>query len=167
LSVANEKSNLPIDYLLYLLRERAGDSQHRYQAEVLASVVFQTKIALTLEQLQRAHAQQVASGVLLTDAGYGDGASFLDVISSLGLTRAVGIQGSTTVWARHHDPLGPRGSWDRGRPGVRLRRDRKHQPVDVKALAHDSPGRTWRRVEWRESSAEALIVVPPRPLTVD
>ena len=155
-SVANEKASLPIDYRLYLPREWAEDTERCRRAEVPTGVLFKTKTALALEQLQRARAQQVAAGVVLADAGYGNDADFRDGISALGLTYAVGIQGSTTVWAPHHQPLPPRGRWGRGRPGTHLRRDRQHRPIDVKALAHERPGRAWRRVEWREGSAGAL-----------
>jgi SRSO17 transposase len=155
-SVANERGSLPIDYRLYLPREWAEDAARRRKTEVPASVGFTTKTALALEQLRRARTEQVPSGVVLADAGYGNDADFRDGISRLGLTYAVGIQGSTTVWADGHDPLPPRGHWGRGRPGTHLRRDRKHQPIDVKGLAHELPGKAWRRIQWREGSAGSL-----------
>ena len=155
-SVANERGSLPIDYRLYLPREWAEDAARRRKAEVPARVGFATKTALALEQLRRARAEQVPSGVVLADAGYGNDADFRDGIRSVGLTYAVGIQGGTTVWADGHDPLPPRGPWGGGRPGTHLRRDRKHQPIDVKGLAHELPGRAWRRVQWREGSSGAL-----------
>jgi len=151
LSVANERASLPIDYRLYLPREWAEDPVRRGKAGVPASVGFATKTTLALEQLKRARSEQVPAGVVLADAGYGNDADFRDGISTLGLTYAVGIQGSTTVWADGHDPLPPRGHWGRGRPGTRLRRDRTHQPIDVKSLAHALPGRAWRRIQWREA----------------
>ncbi|MCC7083305.1 MAG: IS701 family transposase [Burkholderiales bacterium] len=155
-SVANEKASLPIDYQLYLPREWAEDLQRRRKTEVPTAVCFKTKTAIALEQLQRARARQVAAGVVLADAGYGNDAEFRDGISALGLTYAVGIQGSTTVWAQDHQPLPPRRNKGRGRPGVHLRRDAKHRPIDVKALAHELPARAWRRVQWREGTGGAL-----------
>lgn len=157
LSVANERASLPIDYRLYLPREWAEDPKRLRKAEVPANVAFATKAQLALEQLKRARAEQVPAGVVLSDAGYGNDADFRDGISALGLTYAVGIQGSTTVWAEGHEPLPPRGNWGRGRPGTHLRRDRTHQPIDVKSLAHELPGRAWRRIKWREGSAGALV----------
>jgi SRSO17 transposase len=44
----------------------------------------------------------------------------------------------------------------RGRPTTRLRRDARHQPVSVKELALGLSKRAWRRIEWREGSAEPL-----------
>lgn len=156
LSVANEAGSLPIDYQLYLPREWVEDPQRCRKAEIPLSVLFKTKSALALEQIARARTQQVPAGVVLADAGYGNDADFRAGISALGLTYAVGIQGSTTVWAQNHQPLAPRGSWGRGRPGVHLRRDRKHQPIDVKSLAQELPARVWRRLQWREGTAGAL-----------
>jgi SRSO17 transposase len=118
--------------------------------------VFKTKSALALEQIERARTEQVPAGVVLADAGYGNDADFRGGISALGLTYAVAIQGSTTVWAQDYQPLPPRGHWGRGRPGVHLRRDRQHQPIDVKTLAQQLPARAWRRVQWREGTGGAL-----------
>ena len=99
---------------------------------------------------------RVSVGVVLADAGYGNDTDFRLGITELGLTYAVGIQGSTTVWAEGHQPLPPRGDWGRGRSGTHLRRNRNHQPIDVKALAHELPGRAWRRIQWREGTAASM-----------
>jgi SRSO17 transposase len=155
-SVANERSSLPIGYQLYLPREWAEDAARRKKAEVPASVSFATKSTIALEQLRAARAARVPVGVVLADAGYGNDTDLRLGITELGLTYAVGIQGSTTVWAEGHQPLPPRGDGGRGRPGTHLRRNRTHQPIDVKALAHELPGRAWRRIQWREGTDGAL-----------
>ena len=155
-SVANERGSLPIDYRLYLPREWADDATRRTKAEVPQEVVFATKTAVALTQLQRARAASVPAGVVLADAGYGNEVGFRDGVSALGLTYAVGIKSNTTVWTPGHEPLPPRNQNGRGRPAVRLRRDRTHQPIDVNTLAHELPGRAWRRVQWREGSQRAL-----------
>jgi SRSO17 transposase len=155
-SVANERSSLPIGYQLYLPREWAEDAARRKKAEVPASVSFATKSTIALEQLRAARAARVPVGVVLADAGYGNDTDLRLGITELGLTYAVGIQGSTTVWAEGHQPLPPRGDGGRGRPGTNLRRNRTHQPIDVKALAHELPGRAWRRIQWREGTDGAL-----------
>ena len=155
-SVANERASVPIDYRLYLPRDWAEDSQRRGKADVPAAVGFATKPVIALEQLQRARAQKIPAGVVLADAGYGNDADFRNGISALGLTYAVGIQGSTTLWTQGHEPLPPRGSWGRGRSGTHLRRNRTHQPIDARALAQALPGRAWRRVPWREGSQGVL-----------
>lgn len=155
-SVANERSSLPIGYQLYLPREWAEDAVRRKKAEVPASVRFATKSTIALEQLRAARAARVPVGVVLADAGYGNDTDFRLGITELELTYAVGIQGSTTVWTEDHQPLLPRGNRGRGRPGTHLRRNRTHQPIEVKALAHELPGRLWRRIEWREGTEGVL-----------
>jgi hypothetical protein len=70
------------------------------------------------------------------------------------------------VRSRHyaeHDGLGarhrasPPKKWSgRGRPPKLIRRDAKHRPRSVKALARDLPKRAWRTIEWREGTAERL-----------
>jgi SRSO17 transposase len=155
-SVANEHASLPIAYQLYLPHEWAEDAPRRKKAEVPPSVNFATKSVIALEQLRAARTARIPVGVVLADAGYGNDTDLRLGITALGLTYAVGIQGSTTVWSEDHQPLPPRGNWGRGRPGTRLRRNRTHQPIDVKALAHELPARAWRHVQWREGSAGAL-----------
>src|SRR3977135_217928 len=44
----------------------------------------------------------------------------------------------------------------RGRPRGRSARDRKHQPVQAKALALGLPQEAWQAVTWREGSADWL-----------
>ena len=156
LSVANERASLPIDYRLYLPREWADDAARRRKAEVPANLEFSTKTAIALEQLKNARAAQIPAGVVLADAGYGNDTDFRLGISALGLTYAVGIQSSTTLWADGHEPLAPHGSRGRGRPGTHLRRNRTHQPINANRLAHALPGRAWRHLQWREGSAGRL-----------
>jgi SRSO17 transposase len=155
-SVANERSSLPIGYQLYLPQEWAQDATRRKRAEVPAAIGFATKSKIALEQLRAARAAKVAAGVVLADAGYGNDTDFRLGISALGLTYAVGIQGSTTIWSEGHEPLPPRGHWGRGRPGTHLRRNRTHQPIDANSLALELPGSAWRRIEWREGTQGAM-----------
>jgi len=137
-------------------REWAEDAARRKKAAVPVNVSFATKRMIALEQLCAARAAQVPLGVVLADAGYGNDTDFRLGMSQLGLIYAVGIQGSTTVWAEGHQPLPPRGNWGRGRPGTHLRRNRNHQPIDAKTLAHELPACAWRRMGWREGTDGAL-----------
>jgi SRSO17 transposase len=155
-SVANERSSLPIGYQLYLPREWAEDAARRKETEVPTRVGFATKGAIALEQLRAARDARVPVGVVLADAGYGNDSGFRLGIRALGLTYAVGIQSSTTVWAEGHEPLPPRPYAGRGFPAKRLRRNRTHQPIDANSLAHELPSRTWRRIEWREGTDGVL-----------
>jgi SRSO17 transposase len=156
LSVANERSSLPIGYQLYLPQDWAEDAARRKTAEVPAAIGFATKSKIALEQLRAARSAKIAAGVVLADAGYGNDTDFRLGISALGLTYAVGIQGSTTVWTDGHEPLPPRPYTGHGFPSKRLRRNRTHQPIDANTLAHELPSRAWRRVEWREGTQGAM-----------
>lgn len=156
LSVANERSSLPIGYQLYLPRDWAEDTARRKKAEVPARIGFATKSEIALGQLQAARAANVPAGVVLADAGYGNDTDFRLGISALRLTYAVGIQSSTTLWVEGHEPLAPRPYTGHGFPSRRLRRNRTHQPIDANSLAHELPASAWRRVEWREGSEGAM-----------
>ena len=93
---------------------------------------------------------------MLLDAGYGNNSELRADITALGLTYAAGILSTTTVWALGARPL-PAKTWSgRGRPPKLMRRDDKHRPVSVKALALNLPKQRWRTIEWREGAAEPL-----------
>jgi hypothetical protein len=53
-------------------------------------------------------------------------------------------------------PLHPKTWSGRGRPPKLIRRDRNHRPTSVKELALGLPAKAWRKIAWREGSAEQL-----------
>src|SRR6516162_6903357 len=70
---------------------------------------------------------------------------------------AAGICATTTVWAPGTAPLpAKKRQSGRGRPGTRLRRNRKHRPLSVKALALRQPKSAWQTICWREGTAAPL-----------
>ena len=68
LAVANERASLPIAYRLYLPEAWAGDPARRAKVGVPEEVAFRTKPAIALEQIRRALADGVPTGVVLADA---------------------------------------------------------------------------------------------------
>ena len=90
------------------------------------------------------------------DAGYGANTDLRGAITTLGLSYVAGIMPNTSVWSLGKAPL-PAKNWSgQGRPPKLLRRDGKHRPISVKALARGLPARAWRTIEWREGTAERL-----------
>ena len=157
LSLATSTGSLPIGYQLYLPREWADDAARRQKAGVPEDVMFQTKPALAMRQIEAALAANYPRGVVLADAAYGDETGWREQLAGHGLRYAVGIKPGTTVWWGEHQPLSeptPRGQ--RGRPRTRLQRDATHQPVAVLALAQQLPAQAWRQVSWRAGVAEPL-----------
>ena len=110
-----------------------------------------------LGQIQQALEQKVAVGVVLADAGYGNGTPFRAALSRLGLQYMVGIESSTTVWEPGQQPLpAPARKPGRGAPPKRLQRTADHQPIAVKQLALGLPSSAWKDVAWRPGSQEIL-----------
>jgi len=155
LSLTNDFASLPIAYTLYLPEEWTNDPARCAKAGVPEDVVFQTKPQIALEQIRAAVEAGVALGVVLADAGYGNGSDFRDELTSMGLVYAVGVLPTTTVWPDGTEPLPPKPWSGRGRPPTRLRRDQQHQPVTAKDLALANEGR-FRRVTWREGTKGTL-----------
>jgi SRSO17 transposase len=106
--------------------------------------------------LRWACAAGLPRGVALMDAGYGTDTDLRTNITALGLSYVAGIQPQTSVWAPGTGPQPPKTWSGCGRPPKLLRRDGKHQPVSVKKLAFGLPSQAWRKITWREATAQPL-----------
>src|SRR6202047_3444816 len=157
LSLANHHASLPVAYQLYLPQDWAQDRERRRKVGIPELVEFKTKPEIALEQLRWAHEAGLPRGVALLDAGYGNNTALRDGITALEMPYAVGISATTTVWAPGTAPLPAKQRRSgRGRPAKRLRRDRKHRPLSVKALALRQPKSAWQTITWREGTAAPL-----------
>src|SRR5919205_584811 len=150
LSLANTHASLPIAFRLYLPETWANDPQRRAKAGIPDEIAFQTKPAIALDQIRRALAQGIPSGIVLADAGYGVDTGFRASLTALGLVYVAGIQASTSLWPPGTGPRPPKSWAGRGRPPTRMRRDPEHQPVSAKDLAQKLPTNAWHTVTWRE-----------------
>src|SRR4249920_738856 len=136
LSLANHHASLPVAYQLYLPQDWADDRERRHKAGVPDEVEFKTKPQIALEQLRWAHQAGLPRGVALLDAGYGNNTALRGGITALGMPYAAGICATTTVWAPGTAPLpAKKRQSGRGRPGTRLRRNRKHPSGQPRTLS--------------------------------
>jgi SRSO17 transposase len=157
LSVSTWSSSLPVAWRLYLPEVWCKDPARCQQAGVPKEVEFQTKPEIALQQIQQALEQKVPLGVVLADAGYGNGTPFRTAVTSLGLQYVVGIESSTTVWEPGQQPLpAPPRKPGRGATPKRLQRNADHQPISVKQLALGLPSSAWKDIRWRQGSQETL-----------
>jgi SRSO17 transposase len=157
LSVSTWSSSLPIAWRLYLPEIWCQDSERRQQAGVPDEIKFQTKPEIALGQIWQAVEQKVPVGVILADAGYGNGTLFRTAVTERGLQYMVGIESSTTVWKPGRQPLpAPPRKAGRGAPPKRLQRNADHQPVSAKQLALDLPPAAWKTIGWRQGSRQTL-----------
>jgi SRSO17 transposase len=156
LSIANHHVSLPIAYRLYLPQVWAEDAERRGKAHVPGDVEFQTKPQIALAQIEAAMKDGVAEGVVLADAGYGNDGAFRAGVTALGLTYAVGVQSTLSVWPPGEEPLPPKPWSGRGRKPSRVRHDADHRPVSAKQLAMQLATEAWKEVEWREGSNQTL-----------
>jgi SRSO17 transposase len=157
LSVSTWSASLPVAWRLYLPEVWCQDSERCQRAGVPEGIEFQTKPEIALQQIRKAIEQGIAVGVVLADAGYGNGTPFRTALTQLGLTYMVGIESSTTVWEPGQQPLpAPPRKPGRGATPKRLQRDADHQPVSVKQLAIGLPSSAWKDIAWRPGSQEAL-----------
>ena len=156
LSVASEHASLPIALRLYLPEAWADDATRREKAGVPDEIAFATKPKIAVNQIKQAIDDGVPQGIVLADAGYGNDTAFRTALTEVGLAYAVGVQGSTAVWAPGTAPL-PKKVWPgKGRPTTRLQRDDATKPISAKALAQTLPRKAWKTVEWREGTKGVL-----------
>ena len=137
LSIANHHASLPIAYRLYLPQEWAEDAVRRKKARVPEAITFKTKPQIALEQIREACAAGVPRGVLLIDASYGSNSALRTSVSALALSYVAGIVSTVKV----------RAASGRGAPERRM---------SVKELALSLPKHAWRKITWREGTAERL-----------
>jgi len=156
LSLANHDASLPVAYRLYLPEDWAKDRERRHKAKVPETIAFQTKPQIALEQIKAARAAGLPEGVVLMDAGYGNDTELRTQLTALGLRYAAGIGPKTSVWPPGTGPLPAPPGKGIGRPPKLLRRDQRHQPISVKALALNLPAKVWQTITWREGTADWL-----------
>jgi SRSO17 transposase len=151
-SLATEEASIPAAYRLYLPETWANDEARRKQAGVPEEIRFQTKPEIALGQIHSLVNEEVPRAVVLADAGYGNDNDFREGLVSMGLSYAVGIQSSTTLWPPGLVPLAPLPKGKMGRPPRLLRRDGQHQPLTAKDLALCLSTTDLRKVSWREGT---------------
>jgi SRSO17 transposase len=157
LSVSTWSSSLPIAWRLYLPEVWCQDPERCRQAGVPAGVEFKTKPEIALAEIRQAIEQNVPRGVVLADAGYGNGTPFRTYVTEFGLQYVMGVESSTTVWEPGQQPLpAPPRKPGRGASPKRLQRDPTHQPVSAKQLALALPAAAWKQVRWRQGAQGML-----------
>ena len=157
LTLARGKVPVTVALRLFLPESWTSDPVRLARAGVPADYrTARTKPEIALDQLRWAHAAGLPRGIVLLDAGYGNNSKLRADITALSLIYAAGILSTTTVWALGARPL-PAKTWSgHGRPPKLMRRDDKHRPISVKALALSLPKQQWRTIEWREGAVEPL-----------
>lgn len=155
-SIVNDAVSLPVAYRLYLPKEWTDDRARCRAAGIPKEVRFQTKWQIGLDQIDQLLREGVPPAPIVADAGYGVPTEFREALTARGIPYVMGIQSVTTVWPEGKGPLGPSRWKGNGRPPLRIRRDARHQPLDVLTLAQQLPRESWEEVAWREGTKGVL-----------
>jgi SRSO17 transposase len=157
LSVANTFASLPIAYRLYLPQVWIDDADRRKACGVPADVAFATKQQISFDQIRNALDAGIPSGVVVADAAYGNDTAFRDDLTDLGISYAVCIKGTTTVWRPGQGPLLPQQrSGKRGPAATRLAHSVEQQPISALELARELTPIAFEEVTWREGTKTPL-----------
>lgn len=152
LSVVNEAVSIPVAYRLYLPEEWTSDSRRCRRVGVPKEVTFIPKWKISLEQIIHLRNEGVQEAPVVADQGYGRVTEFRDHLIDLKIPYVLGIRNDTTVWPPGKEPLKPAKYRRRGRYPTRLRRDKKHHPIAVLAIAKQLPKDAWKDQAWREGT---------------
>lgn len=152
LSLCSAVLSIPSAYRLYLPESWAEDTARRRAAGIPEQVRFQPKWAIALSRVDLLLEEQLPPAPVVADAGYGDVTAFREGLTARGLSYAVGVASSTSVWPPAQQPLPPKPYSGMGRPPKRLRRRPGHEPVSVQTLALTLPQEQWQTVRWREGT---------------
>ncbi len=156
-SLANEHYSVPVGYRMYLPQEWSVDQARRQKAKVPEDIEFATKPVIAMRLIDEAIAAGAAAPIVVADAGYGIDTAFRDQLSARALRYAVGVTGAVKVWPQGTAPLAPQPWSGQGRKPVRPRRDARHQPISLKALAFTLGADQWQNVTWREGTNRPLV----------
>jgi SRSO17 transposase len=142
LTLARREVPIMLALRLFLPESWTGDPSRLKQAGVpKAYRKPRTKAQVALEELDRVIAAGVRFGCVLTDAGYGQGASFRRGLTDRELSWAVGIPRHLKVYPADVKMI---------RPTARRGRPRRSIPHVLSRSAEDILGKArWQRISWR------------------
>jgi SRSO17 transposase len=150
LTLARREVPVPVVLRLFLPETWTGDPARCRRAGVPeARLTARTKPEMALEELDRLRGLGVRFGEVVTDTGYGSGAPFRRGLSERGLSWAVGIAWTQSVYSTAVEVTWPRA--ETGRP--RKRGVASEEPV---AAAQMLKTASWQPVTWRTGTTGAL-----------
>lgn len=103
-SVSTWSSSLPFAWRLYLPEVWCQDPERCRQAGVPEEVKFKTRPEIALDHIRHAVEQKVPRGVVLADAGYGNGTPFRTAVAELGLQYFIGVESLPASGSRASNP---------------------------------------------------------------
>ena len=149
LTLARREVPVCVGLRLFLPRAWAEDTGRRVRAGVPEGIPSRPKWQIALEELDRVQAAGGRFGAVLADAEYGKVADFRQGLSERGLTWAVGILPTQTVYPAEV-VVAPAPMPATGRrpkhpvPSLRSR--------SVQAVIADLPDENWRTLSWRRGT---------------
>ncbi|HEX7481100.1 MAG TPA: IS701 family transposase [Polyangiales bacterium] len=94
LVLATEHAHVATDFRLYLPESWIADRERCRRAHIPDDIDYEPKWALALSMIEAALRAKLPKGVVLADADYGTKTVFRDMLHQLGLSYAVGVQGT-------------------------------------------------------------------------
>lgn len=154
LTLAKDDVPVPVALRLYLPEAWAKDKKRREKVGVPATVAFQPKWRIALDELKRLKDAGVRFGTVLADAGYGVCADFRRELTAMSFNWAVGIICEHKFYPANARARMPRAAARVGRP--RTRALPTHARRSAKDIVAQLPAKAWRRISWRDGTKGPL-----------
>ena len=152
----------PVTARIYLHESWAEDEERRQKAHVPPEVRFQTKRAIALDLIDEGLGAGVEPRAVVTDAGYGHQAAFLDGLEERELPYVAGVNRddhfrvAQEVAADRGD--GPPPPYQgRGRPRKAPSLANRVEPKEAQDLLDALPEEAWQQIAWREGTKGPLV----------
>jgi SRSO17 transposase len=147
--LAGWTASQPLEADLYLPKVWVEDVPRRREAGIPDSVIFETKVDISLRQIDHMLAAGLPEKVVLADSAYGNSSKFRRGLRSRKLEYNVAIKPNTTIWRPGQGPDPVPEYSGMGRPTTRELPGEFH-PVSVAGFALELRNDQFKRVRlWR------------------
>lgn len=147
--LAGWTSSQPLEADLYLPKVWVEDVPRRRKAHIPDSVIFETKVDISLRQIDRMLEAGLPPKVVLADSAYGNSGKFRQGLRLRKLEYSVAIKPNTTIWRPGQGPDPVPEYSGMGRPITREIPGEFH-PVSVAGFAHELRNDQFKRLRlWR------------------
>lgn len=150
LNMATADCCMPVDFEIYLPKTWTEDPLRMQKAGVPEGCSFKAKWQIAVDLIDRALSWKIPEGVIVADAGYGNGNPFRQALIDRELFYLLEIEAKTIVFDE------PRKT--RTRVGDPPAKRTEHLAVhNVKDFALKLPAWMWKTIKWREGTKHKLV----------
>jgi SRSO17 transposase len=140
LNLVSDGVAFPLDFELYLPASWIDDKDRRAEVGIPQDAVFKRHWEIALDLIDTALSRSIPTGPVMADCAYGEVSEFRTALVERGLSYALGVRKTLSVWLEEVDLTRP------------VHRKQLPKPKQVVEVAKSLPASHWNTVSWREGS---------------